>query len=216
MSEAPNFNRLARLYLWMELCSFGPWLWLTRITFLARLKGCRRALVLGDGDGRFTARLLRENQAVRVDAVDGSQGMLAALRRRAGKHAQRVRTELGDIREWAPACGLEQYDLVATHFFLDCLTTEEVAALAARVRPAVAPGGLWVVSDFAVPEGWFGRWAARPVVMGLYWSFGLLTGLKVRRLPDHAEGLLKAGFTLLERRRRLWGLLISELWTKAA
>ena len=89
MKGAPDFNRLARLYRWMEFFTFGPFLAMTRGTFVGRLADRRRALVLGDGDGRFTARLLRANTAVTVDAVDGSEAMLSALMRRAGADADR-------------------------------------------------------------------------------------------------------------------------------
>jgi hypothetical protein len=213
MNPPPNFNRLARLYLWMELFSFGLWLAITRQTFLPRLQQSRRALVLGDGDGRFTASLLRANPKVHIDAADASAAMLAALMRHAAPHANRVTTHLADIRDWQPPADSLPYDLIATHFFLDCLTTPEVQSLATRLHAAAAPNALWVVSDFAIPAGWFGRLVALPVVTGLYLSFGLLTGLAVRRLPNHAAALSAAGFTLLQRRTRLGGLLIAELWS---
>lgn len=216
MNQPPNFNHLARLYLWMELLTFGLWLALTRQTFLPRLRQSRRALVLGDGDGRFTASLLRANPQVQITAVDASPAMLAALTRRAGPDANRVTTHQADIRTWRPepsAQPPEPFDLIATHFFLDCLTTHEVESLAARLHSAVAPNALWVVSDFAVPPNWFGRLVAYPVVTALYLSFALLTGLDVRRLPNHAAALRAAGFTRLRRRSRLSGLLIAELWS---
>ena len=84
MNSPPNFNRLARIYLWMELACFGPWLWWCRCTFLRELADSRRALVIGDGDGRFTARLLRANPGIQIDAVDSSAAMLHSLLRRAG------------------------------------------------------------------------------------------------------------------------------------
>lgn len=211
MNRAPDFNRLARLYRWMEFFSFGPWLALTRRTYVEELGGARHAVVLGDGDGRFTARLLRTNLAVQVDAVDASAAMLSALRRRAVPHASRLRTHLADIRAWQPAAGLKP-DLIATHFFLDCLTSEEVAALAVRLRGICTPGARWVVSEFAIPPGWGGRFLARPLIGWLYLAFGLLTGLKVRKLPDHAAALQQAGFTLAGRRTRLGALLIAEMW----
>jgi hypothetical protein len=214
MSRPPNFNRLAGLYRWMEFFSFGPCLSLARGAFLKQLTQCRHALVLGDGDGRFTARLLGANRGVNLDAVDASSAMLQALKRRAGREAGRVRTHLADIREWLPMAteGTAAYDLIATHFFLDCLTTAEATALAATLRAAVSPSALWVVSEFAVPAGWLGSLIARPLVAGLYLAFGWLTGLTVRTLPDHRSALHAAGFNLIERRSRLGGLLISELW----
>ena len=209
-AEVANFDRLAPFYRWMEWCSFGPILGWCRCAFVSELRSCRRALVLGDGDGRFTARLLRENPEARVDAVDASAAMLRALARRSRSGGRgRVGTFCADARRWRPSA---EYDLIATHFFLDCLTTEEVQALAVKLRGAAAPGAVWVVSEFAEPPTWFGRMAARPVVGFLYWAFGRLTGLRVRRLPEHGAALRAAGFLRARRRAWLGGMLVSEMW----
>lgn len=209
--SAANFNGLARVYRWLEIFTFGPWLQRCRVAFLGELAECRDALVIGDGDGRFTAALLNSNDSLQVDAVDISFAMLVALLCQAGHNADRVRTLCADARTWEMAN--PPYDLVATHFFLDCLTGQEVGELASRLRPNLAPDALWVVSEFAIPEGWFGRFVARPVVWLLYLSFGILTGLNVRALPDHATALRVAGFRLNRRRTWLGGLLVSELWS---
>jgi hypothetical protein len=105
------------------------------------------------------------------------------------------------------------YDLVVTHFFLDCLTTQEVQSLAVAIRAVVSPSALWVVSEFVTPANWYGRLVARPVVWGLYLAFGWLTGLGVRSLPNHSSALRRAGFCLQQRRAWLGGLLASELWS---
>jgi hypothetical protein len=217
---APNFNRLARAYRWMEWASFGPFLNLCRLTYLPRLTHCRSALVLGDGDGRFTAGLLRVNPFIHVHAVDASPAMLDTLTQTCSANAIRLTTEKSDLRIWQPApvsipLAASTFDLVVTHFFLDCLSTSEVLALAQRIKPIISPRALWVVSEFAVPPGRFGRLVARPIVHGLYLAFGLLTGLRTRALPDYAIALSAAGFTRLERRPRLGGLLVSELWAAA-
>ena len=207
----PNFDGLARFYSGMELVTFGPWLERSRCAFLRDLAACQRAAVLGDGDGRFTAQLLSANPMIEIDAVDSSAAMLRTLLRRAGKSAARVRLHCADARTWQPANPL--YDLVVTHFFLDCLTEDEVRSLANKLRDALSPSGLWLVSEFAIPEGAFGRWVARPVVWLLYRAFGLLTGLTVRKLPDYASALRAAGFTLCKRRSFLHGLLAAEIWS---
>ena len=216
MNQPADFNRLARIYRWMEFFSFGPWLALTRRTYLGRLNQVRRALVLGDGDGRFTAGLLRANGNVQVDAVDASAAMLKTLLGRAGPDADRVRIWLADLRGWQPPAAAvvgPPYDLIVTHFFLDCLTNREIQSLTASLRGAVSPSALWVVSEFAIPPGWRGRLFAGPVVASLYFCFRLLTGLTVQTLPDYAPILRQAGFILLDRRSRLGGLLIAELWS---
>jgi SAM-dependent methyltransferase len=208
----PNFNGLACIYRWMELLTFGPWLERCRCAFLGDLAGCRRAAVLGDGDGRFTAQLLRANSTIEIDAVDLSPAMLRTLLRSAGHNAVRIRVHCADALTWQPAN--PPYDLVVTHFFLDCLTEDDVRSLADRLQGALSPAGLWIVSEFAIPEGAFGRWVARPVVWLLYRTFGLLTGLAVRNLPDHAAALRGAGFKLRKRRSWLGGLLIAEIWVQ--
>jgi len=223
MSSTPNFDRLARLYRWMEYFSLGPWLALTRRTYLAELGNFRHALVMGDGDGRFTAALLRANPLIHIHAVDCSHAMLASLLRRAGPHAARVRLQQTDLRTWQPQASEQPqspgssttYDLVVTHFFLDCLTTAQIDRLAASLRPVLAPNAHWLVSEFAVPPGWFGRLVAHPLVASLYWAFGWLTGLGVRALPDHRAALEGAGFILSRQRTRLHGLLASEFWRRA-
>ena len=210
MKRPPNFNRLARSYRQMEQLTFGQWLWRCRCAFLGELGSCRSALVLGDGDGRFSARLLEENPTVIVDALDASPLMLLELVRNAGLRASRVRVHQADARYWEPQN--PRYDLVVSHFFLDCLTTKEVKSLVARLRPCVKPGALWVVSEFSTPPGWYGWLVARPLVTALYLIFGLLTGLTVFRLPKYHEALEQAGFVSVERRHWLRGLLVSELW----
>lgn len=213
--KAANFDRLAPLYRWMEWFSFGPWLGVARRAFLAEVREARSALVLGDGDGRYTARLLRTVPGVRVMAVDSSAAMLDALLRRAGTEAGRVMAQQADARIWAGTVEGARgapFDLIATHFFLDCLSTAEVVALAGRLRDFAAPGAVWVVSEFAVPPGWFGRWVARPLVAMLYAAFGVLTGLEVRRLPDHVSALGASGFVRTRTERFLGGLLVSEMW----
>ncbi len=217
---AANFDRLARAYRWMEWASFGPLLWKCRCAFLREMQSARRALILGDGDGRFTARLLAADKVVQVDAIDSSPAMLRALAHRAAANAGRLRTfcldarDLGGWRSAEPETAA-QYDLIVTHFFLDCLTTEEVRALAEEVATAAAPGALWIASEFSVPQGWFGRLVAQPVIAFLYAAFGLLTGLRVRRLPNHTEALRGAGFVRICNKPWLGGLLVSEFWSYA-
>ena len=121
MNPTPNFDGLARVYRWLEFATFGPALWRCRCHFLDQLGDSRKALVLGGGDGRFTACLLEANSDLRIDAVDASPAMLRALLKTV---QEKTRSEYGpfapDLRTWEP--GREPYDLMVSHFFLDCLT----------------------------------------------------------------------------------------------
>jgi ubiquinone/menaquinone biosynthesis C-methylase UbiE len=210
---ATNFDPIARHYRWLEYMSFGPWLQRCRNAQLEHLAGAQHALLLGDGDGRFLARLLEANTAVTADVVDSSQSMLWRLDRRirrSGPQAsQRIRLHLADALHWNPA---GSYDLVVSHFFLDCFYPQQLEQLLDRVQPHLWPGAQWVISEFAIPRNPFAAFFSAGLIRLLYHAFGVITGLPVRALPDYEPLLLSRGFVLHQQRRYLAGLLCSQLW----
>jgi len=212
-----RFDRVARVYRAMEYLSFGPLLERCRFYHLRSLAAlqpeARKALVFGDGDGRFLARLLTAATQVHAEAVDASPAMLRLARahvKRSGAEA-RLKTICTDARTFMPADA--DYDCVATHFFLDCLTESEAEDLVHRLRPHLAPGALWLVSEFDVPAG--GRLratAARSLIAALYAAFRLLTGLRVRRIPPWRAILNRSGFTRVASHTLMGGVLVTEIW----
>ena len=216
LAPPANFSRLARLYATLEWLSFGAALARRRRCFLAHplLDNARHALVLGDGDGRFTAALVSRHPTLAVTAVDASAGMLAELERRVRVLTPNAALNLkcADLRVWPVPHA--NYDLVVSHFVFDCLTTGDVADLVARVVPALGPNARWLVSDFAIPS--HPLWApfARLLLRFLYFAFGLLTGLRVKQLPDYQSALKSAHFKLLDVEVALGGTLRSELWQR--
>lgn len=210
----PNFNPIARPYRWLEYVTFGPFLERCRFYSVPSLGDRRRALVLGDGDGRFTARLLAANKSIEVEAVDTSEAMLRLLTRRVEALGRTATARLKTWQRNALDVEIEgaPYDVVATHFFLDCLTDAQLSALIERLCPHLAPGAVWVLSEFAVPARQPGAFAAHLLIGTLYRAFGLITGLKVRRLPDYASALRVSGFVAEIRKSYLGGVLVSEIW----
>jgi Methyltransferase domain len=207
LPPAANFDRIARLYRWLEYLSFGPALLACRTHFLSHSQHCRKALVFGDGDGRFLARLRARNPALHADAIDNSPAMLRLLAHRVAAHPSTAPLILHciDARTFTPSGS--GYDLIVTHFFLDCFSEPEVAALATRLTPHLAPGALWLLSEFAAPS-----LLSSLLVRSLYFAFRLLTHLRTTQLPQHSAILVASGFTLRRRHLRLGGLLVSELW----
>ncbi len=214
MNAPANFDRLAKVYRWMEYFSFGKVLERCRFFFLDRCANARRALVLGDGDGRFTQRLMQQNSTVEIDAADASPRMLQALRERVDalgpQPSARLRTLHCDLRTYTPES--RGYDLVVSHFFLDCLSDAEVSALIERMQPALAPDAIWIVSEFSIPQrGWM-RLPARAVVAWLYRAFGWMTQLGVRQIPNYAAAMRRYGWMRDARQPLLGGLLTAEVW----
>jgi ubiquinone/menaquinone biosynthesis C-methylase UbiE len=214
MSAPAKFDRLARFYRWMEYLSFGPYLQQCRCLRLEEMACCQRALVYGDGDGRFLVKMVRRVPEIRATAVDASRKMLLQLAQQLPSQAQ-VQLVHGDALDYAAAGSLDApFDLIVSHFFLDCFNEVQIASLLGRVNAAAKKSALWVVSDFAVPQRMPGRLVGSFIVRGLYIAFGLLTGLRARRLPDHARVMRASGWVLEDRRELLAGLLISECWRR--
>jgi ubiquinone/menaquinone biosynthesis C-methylase UbiE len=209
--KAVNFDPVARLYRWLEYLTFGPSLARCRNAQLPHLTGARNALLLGDGDGRFLHQLLAVNPDLHADVVDSSRSMLTILERRVQQPGgENIRLHHVDALQWEPT---GNYDLIVSHFFLDCFFPDQLEQLFDRVLPHARPGAKWVVSEFAVPRNPLIAFLARMIVASLYRVFGLLTGLPVRCLPDYADSMLRRGLVLSHERRFLAGLLRSELWT---
>jgi trans-aconitate methyltransferase len=209
VSRPVNFDPVARPYRWLEYITFGPWLERCRGAQLAHLTGARRALLLGDGDGRFLAQLLSTYPNLTADVVDSSAAMLRILSRRIG-HENRSCLHHADALEWNPN---GNYDLIISHFFLDCFFPDQLEQLFDRLLPHALPGAQWVISEFAIPRNAIAASAARGIIALLYRSFGFLTGLPVRTLPDYGTLLLRRGLRLSGERRYLAGLLCSQVWT---
>jgi ubiquinone/menaquinone biosynthesis C-methylase UbiE len=215
----PNFNLIAKPYRWLEYLTLGKALENCRNHLLPQLlhhsHARRRALALGDGDGRFLSQLLKHNPHLEADAVDTSTTMLQLLRQRCEAVAPNANTRLRTHQANALTFSLDNsensYDLVITHFFLDCLTQTELNALIIRITPTLTPKALWLISDFRIPSGPM-RLPAQFIVRSLYLAFRILTGLRTTHLPDHTTPLTRAGLTLISQQHHLAGILTTELW----
>ena len=106
------------------------------------------------------------------------------------------------------------FDLIVTHFFLDCFSEEELELMVPAYAGAAQEDCRWIVSEFRQPEKGFHAWRARLWIGGLYWLFGKTTGLRTRRLPNYAPLLERHGFRRTRAVIKEMGLLTSELWER--
>jgi ubiquinone/menaquinone biosynthesis C-methylase UbiE len=214
MNQAMNCDWIAPYYRWFEYLGFGGELERRRYRFLAQARPAHRVLVLGDGDGRFLARLAEEIPGAEIDSIEASERMRELARSRSGRCSDHARVNhlLGDARQFPLAAG--RYDLVATHFFLDCFDARECPQVIERIATAAAPRARWLISEFRqAPNGWRGLWS-RAWIGSLYGFFRVVTGLRTRALVDHHPILARCGFRLVCQETSRFGLLASELWIK--
>lgn len=209
MTRQADFDWIARPYRVLEYLTLGRMLERTREHFLPLLRDSTNALVIGDGDGRFLAKLFLANSQLRAMAIDSSATMLELLSRRCKPFTNRLQVQQADVRQTLP-CTDKPYDLVVTHFFLDCLEQDELLDLVLRVKPQLTPHAQWVISDFRIPTGSL-RLPAWLYVRVLYLCFRILTGLRTTRLPDHSSAMDGAGLVCIGRKHLLAGLLATEI-----
>jgi ubiquinone/menaquinone biosynthesis C-methylase UbiE len=206
-----NCDAIARWYRWLEYAGFGSELERRRFQFLSEVADARRVLALGEGDGRFLARLAAQNPQAAIDYIDVSARMLTLAHARVG--SGRVDFRQDDVRV-APLPESE-YDLIVTHFLLDCFEEPDVRVVAAHIAEAAQPHARWLVSEFRQPSsGWRAVWA-RLWLRLLYWFFRVTTGLETRRLVDYHPILESLGFRLQREQTSRFGLLTSELWQRS-
>ncbi len=203
-----NADRIAALYRWIEYCAFGKALERRRFAFLPLVRKARNVLIAGEGDGRFVARLVEQNPDVRVDVLESSEEMIRLARQRLPADAH-VTFHHGDAMQTPPG---GPYDLVVTHFFLDCLSDEETVRFIAGVKQHLSFSAVWLVSDFQQVSFWPASWHSWLWLRVMYGFFRVFTGLRTAKLPQIDRALRGAGFELVAKEEARLGLIVSQLW----
>jgi SAM-dependent methyltransferase len=276
-----SFDTLAPYYRIMERVTAGGILQRCRTAFLAETTSCRRALLLGEGPGRFLEELLRANSQVEVTCVERSPRMIAEARRRLNaSDLARVHFVQADALTWQPLsmncvaadvsplhlisggsqnrltsaatvqgfnarfqrelttaslspCDREReggtsdsqerarprrggFDLIVTHFFLDCFRREELAALVSKIAASATADARWLLADFREAERGWRRWRGRAALALMYGFFRVATGLSASQLTPPDEFLEAGGFRLAARRLANFEFAHSDLWRRTA
>ncbi len=220
-----SFDRVAPYYGVLERLSFGSALQRARCAFLDA--GCfdaevpRRALLVGEGEGRFACALQRRFPQAALVIVDSSPVQVARARSRLGGLDGVARAEatflVRDVLADEGALDdVEACDFIATPFFLDCFEGADLAAVVARIAARAAGTATWVVSDFAPAGHGLGRLRRVAWQTLLYGFFQRAASVRARRVDDPSPLLERHGFELSARRDLRCGLLTTSLWRKRA
>jgi ubiquinone/menaquinone biosynthesis C-methylase UbiE len=211
-----SFDALAPWYRTLEWIAFGDDLQRCRTACLCEIASPQRVLVVGEGNGRFLCELLRVHPGVEVDCIDASQRMLQLARERLERElpeaVQRVRFLQHDLTSWSPP--EHHYDLVATHFFLDCFAEAQLAAIVGKLALAATENANWLLVDFCVPAKGFARFHARAWLAIMYQFFRLTAGIAARQLIDPTPFMRGERFALARQHSFRRGMLKSEMWRR--
>ncbi|MEY2579663.1 MAG: hypothetical protein QOI49_2487 [Verrucomicrobiota bacterium] len=213
-----SFDSIAPAYRTLETIAFGDALQRARVACLGEIGTPRRALIVGEGNGRFLCELLRRHSNIEVDCVDASQRMLDLARerieRRLPADAARVRFLRHDITSWTPPEA--SYDLIVTHFFLDCFSEARIADIVNRLSRAATPNATWLLADFCMPARGLARIRAGLWLAAMYRFFRFTSRIEAKELDDPSPFLRTAGFALVTQHLFRGGMVKSELWRRMA
>jgi ubiquinone/menaquinone biosynthesis C-methylase UbiE len=212
-----SFDAVAPWYRTLECIAFGDDLERCRVACLGEIVAPKRALIIGEGNGRFLCELLRLHFEVEVDCIDASERMLQLARQRVsdelGGRGERVRFLHEDITLWSPP--ENHYDLVVTHFILDCFAGAQLAAIVKKLARAAADDANWLLADFCVPRDGMARLRARGWLAAMYLFFRITARIQASELIDPTPFLRAEGFALARRHLFRQGMLKSEIWRRS-
>jgi ubiquinone/menaquinone biosynthesis C-methylase UbiE len=209
-----NFDRVAPFYRSVETIAFGNALQRARIRWLRAIPSPGRALIVGEGNGRFVSELLKLHPGVEIDCVDASAAMLklaGACLAQDSVTPPAVRFLQRDVREWTTT---ERYDLIVTHFVLDCFEAVEVKMVVEKLARVATADATWLLADFTAPQSTFARMHAKAWLRAMYFFFRLTAGLRTIELVDPTADLTAQDFTCRARELSRFGMLKSELWSR--
>jgi ubiquinone/menaquinone biosynthesis C-methylase UbiE len=210
-----NADRIASSYRWLEYVAFGLALERARFDFLSHAGEARRVLILGEGDGRFLARLLSCNRHARIAVVESSARMIELALQRVPS-GERYRVEFHQVDASAGVLPSGPFDLAVAHFFLDSLNHRDAEAVVTQVNALLYPNAFWLLSEFQEPAGGLRRLHACVWLHTMYRFFAITTGLRASRLPPYRDVLVRCGLSEIEHRERRFGLIRSQVWRKHA
>jgi SAM-dependent methyltransferase len=206
-----SFDRVAPHYRWLETLVFGNQLQEARVAFVREIEPPLRIFIVGEGNGRFLAELMRSGEP-QVDCVEMSARMIALAREQVpDAHVNFIQADIRDL-----ALRQAHYDLIVSHFFFDCFTEGALAEIIARLANAAALNAQWLVADFCYPTRGWPHWRARALIAAMYFFFHAAAGIEAHRLVDYRPLLRANGFRLRNELLSRRGEIRSQLWQRVA
>lgn len=204
-----DYTRVAGAYRWLEVLVFSSTLQKARLSYLdALLQNLIEVespsiAVVGDGDGRFLAELLKCEQDFKIDYIDCSSGMLRVAQKRAG-HDPRVTWHCEQFEKGVQ----KSYDAIACHFVLDGFDCEHRHRFVGVMSASLNPSGILLVSDF---DSRAHRKAAA-LVFCMQCFFHIFTGVPFAEVSRPDEMFIECEMTKVGETEWWKGAIFSQIW----
>jgi ubiquinone/menaquinone biosynthesis C-methylase UbiE len=209
-----SFDFIAPHYRWLESVAFANTLQKARSFFLDQISTPRRILIAGEGNGRFLREFARKFPQTRIDCVDVSERMLQlAQEQLCDSNGGRIKFFRKDLLRWLPEENV--YDVIVTHFFLDCFSEAEIEKLVAMLAKAATRNAVWLLADFSIPPEPLRELHAKAWLWVMHRLFRGVARISARKLTDPLPFLEAEGFRCAHREQWRLGLVGSQLWQRS-
>ena len=205
-----NYDFVAPFYPLLERAAFGDGLSEARNASLPPVVSADRALLIGEGNGRFLASCVQEKTGGSITVVESSGKMLSLLRSRIRGFDLRTRLKLvhADFREWSSPASA--FDVIVTHLFLDLFRPDSQRRIVEKITALSTAGTIWINVDYrpAIQS------RLHRVIDWLQYRFDrLLSGIEADRQYDPAPIITELGWKIQEERPFCSGTIFSQRLT---
>ena len=207
--KATNFSWLAPFYDTLGAIAFNGNLHRSQAHLLAHYPPqLDRVLIIGGGTGKFLIELLKKVTVNKLIYLDVSPGMIRQAQKKVAKiFPQQTSIEficgsLQDIPEL-------EYDLIITHYFLDCFPEKEFIETSQVLKGKLAIDGYWSMVDFCTTHS--ASRSKKMVVKALYKFFQLTCRLNCQDLANF-DPWFEQNLEVIEQQNFCRGLLKASLY----
>ncbi|ALI99650.1 class I SAM-dependent methyltransferase [Rufibacter tibetensis] len=192
-SSVPDFNLISPVYDALAKLVYGKSQQRAQAHFLSCIPAGARVLILGGGSGWILNQVLQHSTPAHVLFLEASSKMLEKAKGNVLPTASKTTVEFRLGTE-ASLSSSEMFHVVLTPFVLDLFTPQQAYAMMQRLDQALFPTGLWLHTDFYLSPSPLRKIWQKPLLWGMYWFFGLVSGILGKTLPPFESLFQKLGY----------------------
>jgi ubiquinone/menaquinone biosynthesis C-methylase UbiE len=186
----------------------------SQLALLSHLDNQKTALILGGGTGYFLHKMLEQNKTIQITYVDVSAKMIAHSKKRIEKNCPNTLNRVTFICKAIEDLDWQTYDVIVCNYILDLFDDAGVQPLAKKFHQHLNPQGLLYVTDFQIPEtNALLKWFTKTGLKILSTFFRYTTELRTKQLPEIDKLLKEQGFSVLDSKSYLSGILMCRIYT---
>lgn len=211
MNAKVNFSNITPIYDLLGTLAFAGRLHKSQQYMLELYpKSVENILIIGGGTGKFLTEIVSSIKFNELIYIDISPGMIKSARKKIVKNSPDQLSNIEFICGGINNLPKKDYDLVITHYFLDCLTPESYLKIVEELKNSLKPTGLWSMVDFYNTNQ---DPLKKRFISLLYRFFHITCNLPSIQLTDF-DSWFNKNMNRLNRKEFIGGLLKSTLYKK--